>query len=583
MTAETIERAVTAPPMLTRAEARDRIAAAAAARDEGMAFAEMAEDARGGWYRALVDQAIVWFALTGEPFSANTFRDLLPDDGPWRGLMGSRFTHAHKNLGIIRCVGGEASTLENTHLKDIGKWRGVDDIAERLEALGIRVDAPSPLRSSSSADAGRPRYVEFLAAKSQRVPHIGPAVSAGDVHSFLHPWQRALVAWAVGRGRAALWADTGLGKTVMQLEWARLSGDRVLVVAPLAVCAQTVREAQRVDLDARYLRQDDGGSGVVVTNYEMTERFDASTFDAVVLDESSILKDVTSKTRDRLIEQFAVTPRRLACTATPAPNDAAELANHAEFLGVATRREMLSTYFVHDQDGWRPKGHARAPMYEWMSQWAAAIRKPSDLGYPDGGYDLPDLRIIDHFVDVDVDPDEADHPSKDRPMFAYGLGGVGDRARVRRQTLEGRCATVADLVDAEPGEPWVLWCGLNAEADLLTELIPGSVNVRGSDHPQAKADAMLDFADGNTRVLITKPSIAAFGLNWQHCARIAFVGLSDSYESYYQSIRRCWRYGQTRPVDAHIVLSRAESQIATNVRRKEAQARQFTAELVNLA
>ena len=320
MTAAVLDQ-VKAPPALTRAEARDRIAAAAAARDAGMALAELGDAERGGWYTALLDQAIAWFALTGEPFSANHFRDLLPDDGPWRGLMGSRFNHAHKNLGIIRWVGGETSTKKNTHHKPVGKWRGVDDVAERLGALGIHVDPRQHGGTSRSEEVGG--YRAFLAAKTQRVPHIGPEITADDVHSFLHPWQRALVAWAVARGRAALWADTGLGKTVMQLEWARLSGARVLLVAPLAVCHQTVREAAKVDVDARYLRKDDGRPGVIVTNYEMTEHFDAATFDAVVLDESSILKDVTSKTRDRLIEQFAVTPRRLACTATPAPNDAA--------------------------------------------------------------------------------------------------------------------------------------------------------------------------------------------------------------------------------------------------------------------
>jgi hypothetical protein len=415
-------------------------------------------------------------------------------------------------------------------------------------------------------------YADFLAEKTGSVQPIGKPITTHAVHSLLHPWQRDLVAWAVRTGRAALWADTGLGKTLMQLEWARLSGDRVLILAPLAVCQQTVREGRKIDVDVRYAREDDGQPGIVITNYEISERFDASTFDAVVLDESSILKDVTSKTRDRLIEQFAVTPRRLACTATPAPNDAAELANHAEFLGVATRREMLSTYFVHDQDGWRPKGHARGPMYQWMAQWAAAVRRPSDIGYPDDGYDLPGLDIISHLVDVDLE--------REGQLIPLGLGGVSGRAEIRRQTIEARCALTADLVEAELDEPWVLWCGLNAEAELLAELLPKAVNVQGSDHPQAKADALLDFADGATRVLITKPSIAAFGLNWQHCARTAFVGLSDSYEAYYQALRRFHRYGQTRRVEAHIVLSEIEQEIAENVRRKEQQAAVFTAELV---
>ena len=417
-------------------------------------------------------------------------------------------------------------------------------------------------------------YAEFLARKNGRPDLNGPKIGPGDVHSKLHDWQRELVAWSVRRGRAALWADTGLGKTFMQLEWARLSGDRTLIVAPLGVCAQTVREAAKIGIETRYARSDDGRPGIVVTNYEMTEHFDASGFDAVVLDESSILKDVTSKTRDRLIEQFEVTPRRLACTATPAPNDASELANHAEFLGVATRREMLSTYFVHDQDGWRPKGHARKPMFAWMAQWAAAIRKPSDLGYSDEGYDLPGLNIVPRLVDVDVDVD------RDNELFASTLGGVSGRAEIRRKTLAARCDLAAGLVEAEPDEPWLLWAGLNDEADRLAS-DTGAFNVHGAMKPEEKAEALLAFAGGEIKRLVTKPGIASQGLNFQHCARMSFVGLSDSYEAYYQSLRRCYRYGQKRVVEANIVLSRIERAIADNVARKEAQARAFTDELVD--
>lgn len=419
-------------------------------------------------------------------------------------------------------------------------------------------------------------YAEFLARKHERARPHGPVVDVADIHPFLHEWQRRVVAWAVQGGRVAIWADTGLGKTVMQVEWARLvaPGGRVLIVAPLAVCAQTVQEARRVDVDVTYVRSDAdaAGPGVWITNYEMTDHFDAEGFDAVVLDESSILKDVTSKTRERLIAQFAGVPHRLACTATPAPNDVAELANHAEFLGRSTRREMLSTYFVHDQDGWRPKGHAREPMYRWMATWAIALRRPSDIDGDDTGYNLPPLTIRPHRVAVDVEV-----PGQ---LFATDLGGVSGRAKIRRATLTDRCALTAGLVATEPDEPWLLWCGLNEEADTLARLIPGAVNVHGSLTPAEKADLLLAFARGEIRVLITKPSIAAFGLNWQHCARMAFVGLSDSYEGYYQAIRRCWRYGQTRPVDAHIVLSQLEGQIADNVRRKETEAARFSAELV---
>jgi len=234
---------------------------------------------------------------------------------------------------------------------------------------------------------------------------------------------------------------------------------------------------------------------------------------------------------------------------------------------------MLAAYFIHDQDGWRLKGHARRPMYRWMSSWAVAIRRPSDMGYDDAGYDLPGLNIVSHLLDVDATPEYQ--------LFATDLGGVGGRAKIRKQTMQARCEAAAQLVANEPHEPWLLWCGLNDEANLLAKLIPGAVNVHGGWTPEEKAKALLGFADGDIQIMVTKPSMAAFGLNWQHCARMAFVGLSDSYEAYYQSIRRCYRYGQTRVVDAHIILSELEGQIALNVARKEREAARITQSLVN--
>lgn len=422
-------------------------------------------------------------------------------------------------------------------------------------------------------------YADFLTRKATVATKLGRNVDPTSVHPMLHPWQREIVAWAVRTGRAAIWADTGLGKTVMQIEWARLSTEpsaagNALIVAPLAVCQQTVREAAKLGITARYVR--DGaqvtGPGIWVTNYEMVEHFDPALFDAVVLDEASILKNSDGKTRTRLIRHFADVPARLSCTATPAPNDPEELTNQAEFLGRSTRVNMLASYFVHDSDGWRLKGHARGPMFRWMASWALAIRRPSDMGYPDGDYQLPGLDIVPHLLPVDLVPDGQ--------LFATDLGGVGGRAKVRRETLKARCDAAAALVDADPDEPWLIWCGLNDEADLLADLIPGAVNIHGSMTPEQKADALLGFADGDIQRLITKPSIAAFGLNWQHCARMAFVGLSDSYETYYQSIRRCYRYGQTRVVQAHVVLSELESQIAANVARKERDAADVTGALV---
>lgn len=418
-------------------------------------------------------------------------------------------------------------------------------------------------------------YSDFLVKKALTAEEEGAVVDPDTLHPYLYEWQRRIVAWALHVGRAAIWADTGLGKTLIQVEWARRVGGTSLIVAPLAVCHQTVREALKIDVRATYVRDDVEvtGPGVWVTSYEMIERFDPSRLDCVVLDEASILKNSSGRTRDAMIAHFRDVPYRLACTATPAPNDPEELTNQAEFLGQMTRTMMLAAYFVHDSDaGWRLKGHAREPMIEWMSTWAVAIRKPSDMGGDDTGYDLPGLNIIGHVVEADVQEEGA--------LFAVDLGGVQGRSLVRRQTLDARCDKAARLVAAEPDEPWLIWAGLNDEADRLAKLIPGAVNVRGAMDPEEKARLLLDFADGKIQHLITKPSIASQGLNYQHCARMAFVGLSDSYEQYYQAIRRCYRYGQTRVVDVHVIVSGIERQIVTNVRRKEAQADKLTSALV---
>lgn len=419
-------------------------------------------------------------------------------------------------------------------------------------------------------------YQDFLAAKRTRVNETGPTIDPADVHPMLHDWQAELVCWAARTGRAAIWADTGLGKTLMQVEWLRhvVAGRHGLIVAPLAVCHQTVREAARIGVAATYVRSaaQIDGPGIYVTNYEMVQHFDAETFRGVVLDEASILKQSDGKTRTMLIRHFEPVPFRLACTATPAPNDPEELTNQAEFLGHMSRVHMLAAYFIHDDAGWRLKGHARGPMYEWMATWAVALRKPSDLGYDDTGYDLPGLNIEPHLIDVPIEAEGQ--------LFPTDLGGVGGRARVRQETLAARCEEAARLIEKEPGEPWLIWCGLNAEAKMLADLITDSVNVDGSWSPEDKAQALLDFADGKITRLITKPSIASMGLNWQNCARMVFVGLSDSYEQYYQAIRRCYRYGQTRVVDVHVMLSELEGQIAVNIARKEREASHITGHLV---
>lgn len=415
----------------------------------------------------------------------------------------------------------------------------------------------------------------FLAQKDSAPNTSGPTVDLSDINPKLWDWQKEIVKWAVETARAAIWADTGLGKTFMAAEWARLIGGTVLTIAPLAVTQQTIRESAKLGIAMTYVRDQSEvtGPGQYITNYEMAERIDAGSLDAVVLDEASILKNSTGATRTQLIAQFQQVPHRLACTATPAPNDPEELTNQAEFLGRSTRVNMLAAYFVHDADGWRLKGHARRPMIKWMASWALAIRTPSDMGYTDGDYVLPGLKIIPHLLDVNSAPDDQ--------LFATDLGGVSGRASIRKETLAARVERAASLVADEPNEPWLIWCGLNDEANELAKAIPGAVNVHGSMSPEEKAASLLGFADGDIQILITKPGIAAQGLNYQHCARMAFVGLSDSYEQYYQAIRRCYRYGQTRVVEAHVILSELEGQIARNIQSKETQAKTITAALVD--
>jgi DNA modification methylase len=416
-------------------------------------------------------------------------------------------------------------------------------------------------------------YTAFLESKRLVVPSAGVDVAADALHSALFPFQRDMVRWALRKGRAALFADTGLGKTLMQLAWAQHTGRRVLILAPLGVARQTVREGERWGIPATYRRDgSSAGDGITITNYEMLPHFDPAAFDAVVLDESSILKNFEGKTRSALIAAFRETPMRLCCTATPAPNDTAELANHAEFLGLMSRAEMLASFFVHDDNGWRLKGHAREPFYRWLASWGMHLKRPSDLGYSDLGYDLPPLHIQPEIVDTDYAPAGQ--------LFATTLKGVGDRVAVRKATLKDRVKRAAELIRREPSEPWIAWVGLNDEGRDLAALIPNAVLVEGSQSPDEKADALEAFASGRTRVLITKPTIAGFGMNFQHCARMVFVGLGDSYETYYQSIRRCYRFGQAREVDAHIVLSEPEDAIYANVLRKEAEAESTGTELL---
>jgi superfamily II DNA or RNA helicase len=415
-------------------------------------------------------------------------------------------------------------------------------------------------------------YDRFIEAKSSAtatrpVPH-------GDLADHLFPHQRDLVVWALRRGRAAIFADTGLGKTAMFLEWARhcSAHGRVLVLAPLAVAEQIVREGERFGVVCRYLRADDGEARIVVTNYEMISHFDARSFIAVVIDESSILKAFNGKTRTQIIDSFSETTWRLACTATPAPNDYTELGNHSEFLGIKSRVEMLAEYFVHDggstQD-WRIKGHAKEAFWRWVAGWGAVVKRPSDLGHSDEGFALPPLRWHERVIDVDHD----DARSAGM-LFLDDARTLADQRATRRATMAKRVALAAELADC--GESVLVWCELNAEADAITAAIPGAVQVKGSDTPNEKAERLLAFAEGRARVLVSKLKIAGFGLNFQVCTRQIFAGVTHSYEQTYQGVRRSWRFGQTRPVDIFVLRAETEGAIVANLRRKEADAERMS-------
>ena len=423
-------------------------------------------------------------------------------------------------------------------------------------------------------------YESFVDGKLSRVPPTGLAVIP-PLHPTLFPHQVDLVTWSLRRGRYAIFADTGLGKSAMQLEWARCvalaTGGRVLILAPLAVGSQTVKEAARLGIEAkqvRYASDVDDAPSIVITNYDRIHHFDPASFVGVVCDESSVIKNSDSKTFDTLTRMFAQTSFRLCATATPSPNDYTELGTHAEFLGICTKEEMLAEYFCHDggeTQTWRLKGHARTAFWRWVAGWAALIRKPSDFGYSDDGYNLPPLVIKQHTIAVDHTESRVTEAGQSL-LFAEPAKTLTERRVARKASLGPRVAKCAEVVLAEPNEAWVIWCELNAEADALADALTGAVEIRGSDDAILKESRLVAFSAGEIRVLVSKPSIAGFGLNWQHAARMCFVGVKDSYESTYQAIRRCWRFGQKREVHVHVFASELEGEVVKNLERKERDA-----------
>lgn len=409
-------------------------------------------------------------------------------------------------------------------------------------------------------------YAEFLKKKSRIDPDTG-LQHIPPLNPMLRQDQADIVRWALRRGRAGIYADCGLGKGPMQMEWANKQPHECIIAAPLAVAHQFVREAQKFGIDLAYAKDQSGISKrITVTNFERLENFHVDQFGAVAIDEASILKQASGVYCSWMIEAFKQTPFRLCSSATPAPNSIMELGTQAEFLGVMTRSEMLAMYFTHDggdTSKWRLKGHAQSDFWSWLASWAVMVRRPSDLGYDDSGFNLPPLHLHEQCVQVNS-------PTSGF-LFAVEAQTLQERQQARRDSIADRVKACADIVNASD-RPFLVWCNLNDESSQLALAIPGAAEVTGSDSDEHKERVIAGFLDGTIRVVISKPRIIGLGLNFQHCADMAYVGLSDSYEQLYQSIRRCWRFGQTRPVNVHMITAETEGAVVANIKRKEAEA-----------
>lgn len=440
-------------------------------------------------------------------------------------------------------------------------------------------------------------YDEFLQSKKIRTLQVGIDIDKSQIHEKLFLFQRDITHWAIRKGRAAIFLDTGLGKTFCQLEWARLIAKKTLIVAPLSVARQTVKMAKQINLDVKYIRHSDemNGEGIYITNYDIISNIDPLSFDAVVLDESSILKAISGKTRKKITEMFSDTKYRLCCTATPAPNDLTEIGNHAEFLGICTEPEMKSMFFINanaehtivvdrkiyrkkgsNKGGqeWRLKHPAESAFFEWLSSWAFSLTKPSDIGYDDDGFILPKLNINPHYINIDYKPDDS--------LFFMGLKGISDRMSIRRKTINYKLAELKKIIASDDGQ-WIIWCGLNNESDLILKELAGNgaMDVSGDEDPDIKAEKFENFQDGKSRILITKPKIGGFGMNFQNANNMIFFGLNDSWETWYQAIRRQYRFGQTKPVNVYVILTNIEEEIYRNVLRKDAMAKRLRIGLID--
>jgi len=422
-------------------------------------------------------------------------------------------------------------------------------------------------------------YEQFLEGKQIVDQKSGFEVPLEDLNSMLFNWQKVIERWALARGRAALFEDCGLGKTPQQLEWAnqicKKEKEPVLILAPLAVSEQTRQEGEKFGIPVNVCPSDAYiKDGINITNYEKLHKFKPERFIGIVLDESSILKNFTGAIRNEIIDAFQKTKYRLACTATPAPNDYMELGNHAEFLGIMTRTEMLSTFFINDTSNtgtWRLKGHVRNNIFwEWLSSWAVMINKPSDIGFDDDGFILPKIRYHEHIILSTAKP---------FGLLTETASTLDERRQVRRETIKLRVDEAAAIIN-DSMIPWVIWVNLNPEGEYATKKIHHAIEVAGRHDNEIKSERMLGFANGKYRRIVTKPKIAGLGMNWQICNKAAFIGLSDSWEQFYQAVRRIWRFGQQHEVDIHIFIEEREGSVLQNIRRKDKQARLMTESMV---
>lgn len=419
-------------------------------------------------------------------------------------------------------------------------------------------------------------YEEFLKTKEYVYQNTGFDVSLDELNSNMFEFQKHIVKWALKKGKCALFLDTGLGKTICQLEFAnqvcKHESGKALILAPLAVSKQTKQEGEKFGINVTICRsQADVKDGINITNYEMLSHFDVKEFCCVVLDESSILKSFTGKMSREIIDIFRFTKYKLACTATPSPNDYQELGTHSEFLNIMSRTEMLATFFINDakENQWRMKKHAEQKFWEWLATWAMVVKNPKDIGFPDDRYNLPKLNINHIIVDSKASKGSL------LPTVAQTLQ---ERRNARKESLEDRINVTKQLIHNM--DSCLVWVDFNDESELIRKTL-NITEVKGSDSNEHKENSMIGFANGDIKFLVSKPSICGFGMNFQKCHNMIFCGLSDSYEKFYQAVRRCYRFGQTEEVNVYVIVSRKELSVLNNIKRKQEQHNRMSENMVS--